>query len=176
MNNIIYKNILRFLLLFLLQIYVFNNIELFGYLNPYVYVLFILLLPLETPRMMLLVSAFIMGFSIDYFSNTIGLNMAACVLVAYLRPGLIRALSSKSEQDPGMQIGIRDFGFRWFFTYTSILVIIHHLVLFYLEIFRFNEFFDTLKRSLFSALFTIIIIIISQFLFFRPKKLKRGLF
>lgn len=176
MNNIIYKNIVRFILLFLMQIYVFNNIELLGYLNPYVYVLFILLLPLETPRILLLISAFIMGFSIDYFSNTIGLNMAACVLIAYLRPGLIKALSPKSEQDPGMKIGIRDFGFRWFFVYTSVLVIVHHLVLFYLEVFRFNEFFDTLRRSLLSAIFTILVIIISQYLFFRPKKFKRGLF
>ncbi len=164
------------MLLFLLQIYVFNNIELLGYLNPYVYVLFILLLPLETPRMLLLIASFIMGFSIDYFSNTIGLNMIACVLIAYLRPGLIRALSPKSEQDPGIKIGIRDLGFRWFFIYASILVIVHHLVLFYLEVFRFNEFFETLKRSLFSAVFTIVIIIISQYLFFKPKKFKRGLF
>jgi len=175
MNNIIYRNLSRFLLLFILQIYIFNNIELLGYLNPYVYILFILLLPLETPQTLLLALAFFMGFSIDYFSNTIGINMAACVLVAYLRPGLIRVLSQKSELDPGMKIGIRDFGFRWFFIYTSVLVIIHHLVLFYLEVFRFNEFFDTLKRSLFSALFTIILIIISQYLFFKPKKQKRGL-
>jgi len=175
-NNIIYKNIFRFLLLILLQIYIFNNIELLGYLNPYIYVLFILLLPLETPRALLLIAAFFMGFSIDYFSNTIGLNMIASLLVAYLRPGLIKALSLKSEQDPGMKIGIRDFGFRWFFTYTTILVVIHHLVLFYLEIFRFDEFFDTLKRSLLSAAFTIIIILISQYLFFKPKKYRRGLF
>lgn len=175
MNNIIYKNIFRFLFLFLLQIYIFNNIELFGYLNPYVYVLFILLLPLETPRSLLLIASFIMGFGIDYFSNTIGINIAACVFIAYLRPGLIRALSAKSEMDTGMKIGIRDFGFRWFFTYTSILVIAHHLFLFFLEVFRFNEFFDTLKRSLLSALFTILLIIIIQYLFYKPKKYKRGI-
>ncbi len=175
MNNIIYKNSFRFLMLLFLQIYVFNNIGLLGYLNPYVYVLFILLLPIETPRALLLIFAFFMGFSIDYFSNTIGINIAACVLVAYLRPGMIRVLSQKSELDPGMIIGIRDFGFRWFFIYASVLVIVHHLVIFYLEVFRFNEILETLERSLLSALFTIILIIISQYLFFIPKKHKRGL-
>ena len=172
MNNIVYRNIFRFILLLLLQIYVLNNIELFGYLNPYVYVLFILLLPLETPRFLLLIAAFFMGLSIDFFLNTIGINIAACVLIAYLRPGLIRVLSQKSESDPGIKIGIRDLGFRWFFTYTTVLVIIHHLTLFYLEIFRFNEFFDTLKRALLSSFFTIFIIIIGQYLFYRPKKNK----
>lgn len=175
MSNIIYKNSFRFILLLLLQIYIFDNIELLGFLNPYVYVLFILLLPLETPRTLLLITAFFMGLSIDYFLNSIGINIAACVLIAYLRPGLIKALSRRSELDPGIKIGIRDLGFRWFFAYTSILVVIHHLTLFFLEVFRFNEFFDTLKRSLFSAAFTIIIIIISQYLFFKPKKHKRGL-
>lgn len=172
MNNIIYKNIFRFILLFFLQIYVFNNIELLGYLNPYIYVLFILLLPLETPRFLLLIAAFVMGFSIDYFSNSMGINIAACVFIAYLRPGLIKLISQKSESNPGMKIGIRDFGFRWFFIYTIVLVSLHHLLLFYLEVFRFNEFFDTLERSLFSALFTIILIIISQYLLFSPKKIK----
>lgn len=172
MNNIIYKNIFRFILLFFLQIYIFNNIELLGYLNPYIYVLFILLLPLETPRFLLLIAAFVMGFSIDYFSNSMGINIAACVFIAYLRPGLIKLISQKSESNPGIKIGIRDFGFRWFFIYTIVLVSLHHLLLFYLEVFRFNEFFDTLKRSLFSALFTIILIIISQYLLFSPKKIK----
>ncbi len=175
MNKLIYKNIFRFLLLLLLQIYILNNIELFGYLNPYVYVLFILLLPIETPRFLLLITAFFMGLSIDYFSNTIGVNVAACVLIAYLRPGLIKTLSQKTDLDPGIKIGIRDLGFSWFFTYTVVLVLIHHLVLFYLEVFHFNEFFNTLKRSLLSALFTIVIIIISQYLLYRPKKHKRGL-
>jgi len=172
MNNIIYKNIFRFILLFFLQIYIFNNIEFLGYLNPYVYVLFILLLPLETPPFLLLITAFVMGFSIDYFSNSMGINIAACVFIAFIRPGLIRVISQKSESNPGMKIGIRDFGFRWFLIYTIILVSVHHLILFYLEVFRFNEFFDTLKRSLLSAVFTIIIIIISQYLFYNPKNYK----
>lgn len=170
MNKLLYHNIFRFILLVLLQIYVFDNIELFGYLNPYVYVLFILLLPLETPKFFMLILAFILGLSIDYFSNTVGINIAACVFIAYIRPGLILTLSTKYNLDNGLKIGIRDFGFSWFFTYTTIMVTLHHLILFYLEIFRFNEFFYTLQRSLSNAFFTIIIIILSQYLFYNSKK------
>jgi rod shape-determining protein MreD len=170
MNNIIFKNIIRFILLVLLQIFVFNKIQLFGYLNPYIYILFILLLPLEIPKHFLLICAFFLGFSIDYLSNTIGINTISSLLIAFLRSGLIRILSPRLDIIPGMQIGIRDFGFKWIFLYSSILILVHHISLFFLEVFRFTEIIETLKRSLFSAIFTIIIVIISQYLFYRPKK------
>ena len=170
MNNIYLKNSVRFLVLFVLQIYVLNNINFFGYINPYIYILFILLLPREISKTLLLFIAFGQGFVIDYFSHTMGINIAASLIVAYLRPGLIRLLSPKSELEPGLQIGIRDFGFAWFFMYTTVLTFIHHIFLFYLEIFRFNEFFDTLKRASLSALLSILLIILAQFLFYKPKK------
>ncbi len=172
MNRLFIENLFRGVLLLLLQIYIFNNVGLLGYLNPYVYVLFILLLPLETPPSVLLIASFAMGFGVDYFLNTMGINTAACVFIAYLRPKLIKLLNPKIELDQGIKIGIRDFGFTWFLTYTSVLVVIHHIILFFLEVFRFDELFDTLKRSLLSAAFSIIIIILSQYIFYRPKKNK----
>jgi len=170
MNKLIYQHIFRFVLLVLLQVYVLNNIAFMGHLNPYLYILFILLLPLETPKWLLLISAFMLGLSIDYFSHTIGINIAASLLVAYLRPGLIRALSPKMDLGQGVKIGIRDMGFGWFFTYSTILIIFHHTTLFLLETFRFNEIWDTLGRALMSAIFTICLVILSQYLFYSPKK------
>lgn len=170
MNKQIYQQIIRFVLLVLLQVYVLNNIAFMGHLNPYLYILFILLLPLETPKWLLLISAFVLGLSIDYFSNTIGVNIAASLLVAYIRPGLIHALSPKIDLGQGVKIGIRDMGFGWFFMYSSILIIIHHVCLFLLETFRFNEIFETLGRALMSAIFTFGLVILSQYLFYRQKK------
>lgn len=170
MNRQIYIHIIRFVLLVLLQIYVLNNIAFMGHLNPYLYILFILLLPFETPKWLLLVLAFILGLSIDYFSNTIGVNIAATLLVAYLRPALIRALSPKMEVGLGVKIGIRDMGFGWFFMYSSILILIHHVCLFLLEAFRINELFEILGRALMSSIFTIGLVILSQYLFYRQKK------
>ncbi len=170
MNNLLLKNIARFIVLVLLQIFIFNKILLFGSVNPYVYILFVLLLPLETPKYFLLISAFVLGLSIDYFSNTIGTNIASSVFIAWIRPALIRALSPKLDLSQGLSIGIQDFGFKWMLLYTSILVTIHHFTLFFLEVFRFNELLDTLKRAGLSTVFTILIIIISQYLFYKPKK------
>ncbi|MCD4681502.1 MAG: rod shape-determining protein MreD [Bacteroidales bacterium] len=170
MNSGYFKHIIRFIVLVLFQILILNNIKLNGYLNPYFYVLFILLLPFETPRWLLLLSAFLLGFSVDMFENTMGINIAACVLMAYLRPYVIRFVASKQDYEPGLEPCIRDLGFTWFISYSLILVFIHHFAMFYIEVFRFSEFLTTFYRVLGSTVFTMVLIIMSQYLFYRPRK------
>jgi rod shape-determining protein MreD len=164
------KHIISFVALVLFQVFVLNNINLGGYLNPYFYVLFILLLPFETPRWLLLISAFFIGFFIDMFQNTMGINIAASVLMAFLRPYVIQMITSEQEYEPGLEPGIRDLGFIWFFSYSAILILVHHFALFYLEVFRFSEFFTTFYRMLASAVFTLVLVMMSQYLFIKQKK------
>lgn len=167
MNNIILKNIIRFILLVLIQVFVLNNIRINGYVNPYIYVLFILLLPFEIPGWLLLISSFALGLSVDIFSHTPGLNAAASVLMAFCRPTVIRLLSGNKGIEPGEKPGISDMGFRSFFLYSLILIFIHHLLLFYIEIFRFNEFMDTFYRVIMSTAASLVLIILIQYLFIR---------
>jgi hypothetical protein len=164
MNNILLKNIIRFALLVILQVFVLNNIRIYGYVNPYIYILFILLLPFETPGWLLLFSSFLIGFSIDLFTHTPGMNAAAAVFMAFCRPGVIRLLSGAKGVEQGMKPGIKDMGFQWFFLYSLILTFLHHTVLFYIEIFRFNEFFFTFSRVVFSTGATMILIILIEYL------------
>jgi len=164
------KNILRFIILLLVQVLILNHIHFSGYINPYLYVLFILLLPFQTPHWLLLVAAFLMGISVDLFSNTPGMNAAASVFMAYIRPGVIRLLESGKNYEAGMTPGIRDLGFRWFFSYSLILILAHHFLLFYLEIFRLSEFFTTFSRVVLSTVFTMTLVIITQYLFHTGKK------
>lgn len=152
------------------QVVILNNIQLGGYINPYFYVLFILLLPFETPKWLLLISAFVLGLSVDMFSDTIGLHAAASVFMAYCRPGVLKIVSSRQEYEPGIQPIIRDLGFKWFFSYSLILVSVHHVILFYLEIFGFSEFFHTLLRIAPSIIFTMLLLILSQYVMYRHKK------
>ena len=170
MNNVYLKNIARFVFLVLFQVLVLNNIQLGGYLNPYFYVLFILLLPFETPRWLLLLAAFLLGFAIDIFENTMGINIAASVLIAFFRPLVIKMLTSEQEYEPGLEPCVKDLGFSWFISYSVILVFIHHFALFYLEVFRFSEFLTTLYRVMASTVFTIALILISQYMFYKAKK------
>lgn len=170
MNNVYLKNGLRFAVLLLIQIFVLNKIRFGGYLNPYLYVLFILLLPFETPKWLLLLSAFFLGLFVDMFSGVMGIHAAASVLMAFARPGVMKIIAARGQYEPGSQPGIQDFGFPWFFSYSLLLVVLHHLLLFYLEVFSFHEFFITFLRVIFSTAFTLILIFITEYLFLKNKR------
>ncbi len=170
MIKLIGRNILRLLFLVFFQVAILNKVELGGIVNPYLYVLFILLLPFETPKWLLLIAAFVCGLMIDMFSETAGLHASACVLMAFCRPGILKVISSKQDYEAGMRPIIQDLGFKWFFSYSLVLVGIHHLLLFYLEVFSFHEFFQTFFRMLLSIICTLSLIILSQYVIYRPKK------
>lgn len=169
MNNIILKNIVRFILLILLQVLVLNNMNLMGYMNPYVYILFILLLPANINKSLLLLLAFITGLTIDFFGNTPGLNAAATVLMAFARPGVLNLFFKNLDFEPGEEPDITKLGFGKFLRYTIILVLIHHTALFFLEIFNFDEILTTLYRIVISSVFSTFIIIIIALLFGKRK-------
>lgn len=157
---------IMFIVLVLLQVLIFNQMQFNRYINPYLYILFILLLPLSTPRYLLLLSGFLIGLAVDIFSNSLGIHAAATVFIAFIRPAVIRAISVR-EEDRNDYPGLRQNKFRWFLSYVSIMVLIHHFILFYLEYFTFLHFFSTLLRILLSSIFSIFIIVLSQFLIFR---------
>jgi rod shape-determining protein MreD len=165
MGRLLFKYIILLLVLVPVQVFLLDHINLGGSVNPYVYILVILLLPFDTPGWLLLILAFILGLFIDLFSGTMGMNSAATVLLAFSRPYVSQLISTSREFDPGMKVSIFTTGFRWFFLYTVILVLIHHIALFYIEVFRFSGFFLTLARALYSALFTIGLILVFQYLF-----------
>ena len=164
------RNIFRFIFLVFFQVAILNNIQLGGFINPFLYILFILLLPFDTPKWLLLVSAFLLGIFVDMFSDTAGIHTAACVFMAFCRPAVLSLVSSRQDSEPGFQPILRDMGFKWFFSYSLILVIAHHILLFYLEVFSFSEFFHTLFRAFLSIIFTMLLLILSQYVMYRPKK------
>ncbi len=169
-NNLIIINSIRFFALILLQVLILNNIQFSGYINPYLYVLFILMLPVQTQGWIVLTTSFLIGISIDLFSNTIGLHASASVFIAFIRPAVVNLLSPKEAFEAGAYPGIKYFSLKWFFIYTLILVFVHHFILFYLEMFSFREFFQTLMRVFFSSTGTILLIIVGQYIFYKPKK------
>ena len=163
----IIRNIIRFILLVLVQVLIIKNIELGRFINPFLYVLFIIVLPFETPKWLLLVSAFIIGISIDFFYNTSGMHAAATVFMAYIRPSVLKLFSPRDGYEFGTQPTVQYLGLPWFLSYASILVVLHHFILFFIEIFRFSEFFSTFFRVIVSAVFSVLLIIVTQFLFNR---------
>jgi hypothetical protein len=169
-SRTVFFNILRFFFLIFFQGLILNHVNLGGYINPYFYIYFILLLPFSTPRWMLLILAFILGIGIDMFTNTIGLNAAACVIMAFARPFVISAISSGPESLIGDTPSLKNQGLKWFLYYAIILILVHHISLFYLEIFRFSEFLATFIRVLLSSAFTLILVMISEYISYSGNK------
>lgn len=169
MLNEIIRNIVRYAILVGIQVLVIKNIELGRFINPFIYVLFIIGLPFETPKWLLLFSGFAMGITIDLFYDTAGMHAAACVFIAYLRPGLLKLFSPRDGYEFGTQPTIQYLGIPWFLSYSGILILLHHLILFYIEVFRFSEFFSTFFRVIVSSVFTVLLVVISQYLFHRKK-------
>lgn len=89
MNNTILNSI-RFVVFLALQILLFNNINLFGYLNPYPYILFVLLYPVNSNKSILLISSFALGILLDMFANSGGIHAMASLVLAYIRPSLFK--------------------------------------------------------------------------------------
>jgi rod shape-determining protein MreD len=162
MINRILRFSLIFILLILLQVLLFNNIQFSGYVNPYIYLMFILLLPVEIAPWLLLLLSFSTGLIMDFFSGSPGMHTFATVLAGFFRPYILRFISPRDGYEPGSAPSMLAYGFRWFLTYTLLVVIIHHTALFYIEVFRFTDFFRTLLRVLLSSLFSIAFILLFE--------------
>ena len=154
----------RFVLLVFLQLFVLNNIQFSGFVNPYLYVLFIMLLPFEISGWFMLVLGFVSGLVIDIASATIGYHTIATVFLAYCRFHLLRFIAPRGGYEHGVTPALQSLGFSWFFKYASILTLAHHFVLFSVESFRFNDLLPIILRTLGSSFFTILLIFIYQLL------------
>ena len=155
-----------------IQVFLLKNINLYNFSTPYFYILFILLLPFETPNVLLFALAFILGLTIDAFYDTPGLHAAACVVLAFVRIIFISITVQKDgfDNEPEPTLGI--MGLRWFITYAAVLTVIHHFFLFNLEAFSLSQLEFTISRVLLSSLFTVFLMLISGLLFFKRKERK----
>lgn len=167
MNNISFFSILRFVILVLAQGLVLNHINFLGYINPYPYILFIALFPINNNRTLFIFLSFLLGLSVDFFTDSGGIHAAACVTIAYIRPPILKFSFGTIYDNQTIKFNQIEVGNR--FLYFSIIAIIHHLILFSLEVFNISDIILILKKTLFSSIFTIILCIILSVLF-SPKR------
>jgi rod shape-determining protein MreD len=161
------KNILRFLFFILLQVTIIRHLDLGIYVNPFLFVGAILMLPIRTNKTLVLFIAFTTGLIIDMFYNTMGMNAAACTFMAFCRPSVLRIYSPAGDYNADATSTIGSMGLRWMVSYAGTLILLHHLVLFYLEVLSFHGFFTTLLKVIFSAAASLILLLITQSILFR---------
>lgn len=164
------SNIIRFAALILLQVFVVNNIRLGGYVHPNVYLIFVMLLPINIPNWQLLISGFGMGLIIDLFCGTPGLHAGASTFMAFCRPYILNLLSGHQKYDNVQEPNIGQQGGIWFVKYTSCMAIVHHLFLFMAESFSFKLFGQVLLRILISAPASVFLIMMILYIFKSDKR------
>lgn len=169
------KDVLRlgwlFVVLMFGQVLVLNRIQFSGFVNPYLYVLFILFLPIGINRGLLMLLSFFTGLVIDIFSNTPGMHASACVLIGFLRPFVIRILSLRDTFNADSCPSLAEYGWVWYLKYSGILVLCHHTLLFFVEQFDHLFIWSTLFRIVFSSFATLMFLGVSQY--FLPIKVER---
>lgn len=163
MNKQIVKYIGHCLLILVIQIMALNYINISGFINPYMYPLLILMLPLNTPRYLLLLIALFLGLTIDIFQETLGMHAFATILIAFLRPYLFKILNPK-EQEADEIMDISYHGFTWFAIYLGIFTFIHHLVFFRIEKGDFHAYHYTILKTILSTMFSVVSMFIYVFL------------
>ena len=152
------KQIGRYLLVMLLQVLLFDQLQLWGACHPYIYVLCLLMMPITLPHSAdMLIGAFA-GFTMDIFCNSLGVHMAACILLMYIRPYLIGVIVNDKDR-LNEQISLHAIGMEALLKYTVIMVLIHHLTVFSLAAWSWSHMGFVLLETIVSSTITILLVI-----------------
>jgi rod shape-determining protein MreD len=163
-------NVVRFFALVLIQALIINNVEISRWVNPMLYMLFLMMLPLRLPRWAELLLGFVTGLFMDSFTHTPGLHTSACVALAYARPTFIGWVAPREGAELVQQPDMRSMGFSRFLTYAGLAVAFHHIWFFGLEAMTMSNIWYTLLKVLLSAITTFMLVVLSQFLFLKPAR------
>ncbi len=165
MNRINIIQVISFFVYLLYQVLILKNIVLFNTAFCFLYVAYLLFLPVETNPMFLMLAGFLMGFAVDIFYDSLGLHAFSCVLVMYVRNYWLTLITPQGGYDVGTTPSIAINGIQWFLVYTIPLVFLHHAFLFFVEAGGFDMFWFTLWKIITSTIFTTVVTVIVQFLF-----------
>lgn len=167
-NSTFLLNALRFTLLVLLQALVFNKLNFFGYINPLIYILFLYWYPIKQNKATFIITSFLLGICVDIFSDTLAINAAATVTIAYLRPTIMRFVFGVNYEFQSFKLNNSTNVQQ--FTFLALLIIIHHLVYFTLEIFSFSNSLLILRKTVTVGIATLILSILFSTLFTSKKE------
>jgi len=167
-SKTIFINIFRWFVLLFVQVFLLRNLSFYNLSTPFIYVLFILVLPFGIPNLLLFFIAFGTGLTLDSFYDTLGVHTTACVALAFVRILFISVSVNRDAFDePEPSLG--NMGFKWFSIYAILCIFVHHFVVFFLEAFKLSEFSYTLGRCVLSVIFTLFLVLLVEFIFHNRK-------
>ena len=168
MNSLLFSNIIRFIALVLLQVLICNQMNFLGSISPYIYVLFILIYPVKNNRLSFILISFVLGILIDVFMDTGGAHAAASVTIAYMRPVFLKFSFGAAYEYQAIKFNDADLLPR--VIYFTLLILIHHFILFILIIFDNSKAGMVVSNALSTGLFTLFLALTLITLFSRKEK------
>ena len=163
MTRVVWINGIRFVLLLLIQGLILRRVTFdwysFGFIHILIYPLFILSLPIKTPRALVLLLAFLLGLGVDIFYDSLGVHASAMVFTAYIRNFIMKILEPYGGYNVEDSPTLRNFGAGWYFPYGAILIFLHIFFYFCVEAFSFVFIFEIMMNTIFSFAISIIIIL-----------------
>ncbi len=169
MNNVIFSNGLRFVVLVFVQVLLLQRISLggenFNYVQVILYPIFLLLLPLRIPHPLLVFFGFLIGISIDIFYDSIGIHASASVFTAYIRPYVLASIAPRGGYNLNYSPNKHYFGINWFFIYACMMMFAHLFFYFSVEAFTFVYIVDIFISTVASFIVSLALVIIYQYLF-----------
>lgn len=168
MNSLLFSNIIRFIALVLLQVLICNQMNFLGSISPYIYVLFILIYPVKNNRLSFILISFVLGILIDVFMDTGGAHAAASVTIAYMRPVFLKFSFGAAYEYQAIKFNDADLLPR--VIYFTLLILIHHFILFILIIFDNSKAGMVVSNALSTGLFTLFLALTLTTLFSRKEK------
>ena len=152
------KQIGRYIVVMLLQVLLFDQLQLWGVCHPYIYVLCLLMMPITLPHSMDMMIGAAVGLMMDVFCNSLGIHMAACVLLMLIRPYLLGVIVNDKDR-LNEQINLRTIGWEALIRYTVLLVLAHHLTVFTLAAWNWNYIGFVLIETAVSSAVTILVVL-----------------
>lgn len=170
MTRSVFRYILHFLILTIIQQFVLDNLFLFNLIHPYIYLTLILMLPVNINRYVYISIALVYGFAIDILSFTYGLHTSTLVFIGFLRPYIMRLFVSEEQIEQNVEVHFTSIGARRYIIYLLIMLFIHHSLLNILQVFSFREYFFTLYKTVLNIIASMLIIVVYDLTFFVKTK------
>jgi len=169
MGKVVIVNIIRFIVVLLLQVAVFKNVGYYNVGTAYPYVFFVFLLPTGLPNLLLFFVSFLTGLTVDAFYDSIGVHAAACVGLALFRIFFHQITMEMEVRESFNTPSLGEMGFKWFLSYVFFGTFVHHFFLFLIETFTFSNFLYTLASVVLSTIFTTCIVLLMSLLVYKRK-------
>ena len=151
-----------FLTYILVQIFVLNEVVFSSYIVPFLYLTIILSIPKGKSILFLMIISFVTGLTIDLFEGQLGLHSTSCIIIAFLRPKILSILSNSKTLSIQDNIRLTNLGALQFLVYSSTLIFLHSLILFFIVYFEIGNIFNLIIKTILSTLATLLLIFVNE--------------